>query len=154
MKPRYPSFWRSLIWFLMAIVSLGLLACAEMASEPKPGFEGLGQGRVTNLAATLHGEIQFKAHLGGDIILEARHSFPCNYGRCPVIEVPPLGTERVSGPGPFAMGLAKIDENLIIIATYISPSGGIRVAHQLVEKVQPETTGIFLSLDRPYPPLR
>lgn len=136
------------------LVAFFLFGCAEGGTPREGGFEGLGQGHVTAVEGVVKGKVLFKGFHGEPIILEARSTFPCVYGRCPVIERDPLGQERLDGPGPFSLPLTEIEENIIIIATSVSSSGSLRVAHHLIPNPQSSNDGLELSLDRPHPPLR
>ena len=131
------------------------LGCAIVSDQPSDdGFAGVGQGNVKPIKTTLLGEILYKNYTGGEIIVEVRESFPCAYGYCPVIERPPLAQERLAGPGSYALPLSEGGENLIIIATYMAGTSGIRIAHRTVTPEGVTVTGLDLSLDRPYAPLR
>lgn len=140
--------------FCLTLACLGLWACAGGGTLREGGFEGLGQGHVTAVQGVVQGEVLHKAYQGGTIVIEARSTFPCSYGRCPVIEKAPLGQEVLDGPGAFNLSLKELEENVIIIASYESPSGSLRISHHLIPKPEKVNEGIQLSLDRPYPPLR
>ncbi|MDX1386978.1 MAG: hypothetical protein R3257_05265 [bacterium] len=148
MKKSTPLFFA----FLMAFG--GLWACGGSGTLREGGFQGLGQGHVTATEGVVQGEVLHKSYQGGTIVVEARSTFPCPYGRCPVIEKDPLGQEVLDGPGPFNLSMTEIEENIIIIASYESPNGSLRVSHQLLVQPEKVNDGIQLSLDRPYPPLR
>lgn len=141
-------------WISIVICSLVLLACAEGGTMREGGFAGIGEGHVTASQGILRGEVKYHGTLNGELVVEARSSFPCSYGRCPVIEKAPLGQERLNEPGPFALSLKDVEENLILIATYQDKSGKTLVAHELVPDPKNAPDSLVLSLDRPYAPLR
>lgn len=145
---------------IFAILPLFFLlsGCGEGGTVREGGFEGLGEGNVSTLGAEVRGTVQYKNFHGGTIVVEARSSFPCPQGRCPVIEKPPLGVERLDAPGPFTLLLKDREEDILLIANYFSDpaslGGTVRVAYQLLEDAQTNYEGVLLSLDRPYGPLR
>ena len=151
MKFQLPSQLPLLSLLLLACV---LLSCSNGGTAREGGFDGLGQGHVTATEGVVKGEVLFKDYSGGEIFVEARATFPCAHGRCPVIEREPLGIERLSGPGAFTLPLIDIEESVIIIATYPYPDGKVRIAHHLIENTKKFNEGVVLSLDRPYPPIR
>jgi len=138
----------------LTLVILSLFGCASEVLEVDGGFAGIGQGHVSSIKTTLQGEVRLKNFEGGEIIVEARAGFPCQYGWCPVIGTKPLGYEKLPGPGPYALPLKETGENLVIIASYFDLEGNTRVAHRAVKVTGDLISGADLSLDRPYPPLR
>lgn len=125
-----------------------------VGEEGAANFEGIGEGHTSTIALVIKGEIQFKNFAGGEIVVEARESFPCAYERCPVIEKEPLGVQRLSQPGPYSLTLTRSEKNLMIVASYFSPHGGVRIAHLLLEDPKLFNDSVNLSLNRPYSPLR
>lgn len=136
------------------ILSLGLVACAGGPTPREGGFAGIGEGHVTASQGILRGEVRHQGPLNGSLIVEARSTFPCSHGHCPVIERAPLGQESLDQAGPFAISLKDIEENLILIVTYQENSGKTLVAHQVIPDPKNPPESITLSLDRPHPPLR
>ncbi len=100
------------------------------------------------------GTIKLKNHDGNPITIEARHSVACQYGHCPAIGDPAAGTERLTAPGPYTLTFQGTAEDIMIIVTYQPSSEGTRVAHQWLGSQEPNISGVDLSLDKPYPPLR
>ncbi len=139
----------------MACVLL-LGGCLAGGKEPEPGapYDGVGLYPGKQQSTVLNGEIKFKNHQGESILLEARHSVPCEHGRCAVIGNPAVATLSLPGPGPFSMTLNQAAKDLMLIATCQKPSGENRVAHTWLLEEDPVLSGIKLSFDRPYPPLR
>lgn len=139
----------------LLVLTAGVLSCGMGGQDNgDTGFSGLGQGQVTTTSMMIQGEIQFKGFRGGEIIVEAREPFPCVYGACPVIEKPPLGYQVLSSPGPFTLALTETGKSAVIIASYLSDTGETRIAHREVSTDNGDISGLDLSLDRPYPPLR
>ncbi len=141
-------------WYVMMFMGLALAACSQGGTQREGGFVGIGEGHVTASQGILRGVVHYKGNMDGTLVVEARASFPCTYGRCPVIERVPLGQERLNRPGPFAISLTENEENVILIATYQDKTGKTLVAHTLVPDPQKAIDPISLSLNRPHPPLR
>ncbi len=134
-----------------------LLNGCLFAQEEKPvGVEYNGVGLRQHDARTtqLNGNIKFKAHAGGEIVVEARAAFPCAFGHCPIIGAPPLASERYSTPGAYALLLSEPAKNVMIIAISDPNSNRVRIAHRLVNREEQVVNGVDLSLDRPHLPLR
>lgn len=142
----------------LSLFSLLFVGCGEGGTVREGGFAGLGEGNVSTLGSEVRGTVQYKDFHGGKIVVEARSTFPCPQGHCPVIEKAPLGVKHLDAPGPFTLLLKDREENTLIIANYFSdPSGGggqTRVAYQLLKDPQADASDVLLSLDRPYGPLR
>jgi hypothetical protein len=136
------------------IIFFCLSACGQGSSVREGGFAGLGEGNVSTLGSEVRGTVQYKDYQSGKIIVEARSTFPCPQGRCPVIEKAPLGQVQLDAPGPFTLVLKDREENILVIANYFSDTGQTRVAYQLLKDPQASYTDVLLSLDRPYGPLR
>ena len=135
------------------LISLFISGCGE-GTVREGGFAGLGQGNVSTLGSEVRGTVQYKDFHNGKIVVEARSTFPCPQGRCPVIEKAPLGQVQLTAPGPFSLLLKDREDNVLIIANYFSDDGKTRVAYQLLKDAQESYNDILLSLDRPYAPLR
>lgn len=143
---------QKLLWLLGILVAL---MCRCGGGTPREGgFAGLGEGHVATLGTELEGEVQLRNFTGGKIVVEARATFPCPQGRCPVIERAPLGVTYLDAPGPFHLHLTGREDNTLIIASYFPDSGGVRVAPYLLKDAQAAPGTIILNLDRPYGPLR
>jgi hypothetical protein len=140
--------------FVVSFLIFLLTHCGQGGTVREGGFAGLGEGNVSTLGSEVRGMVQYKDFPGGKIIVEARSTFPCPQGRCPVIEKPPLGVQQLEAPGPFTLLLKDREENILIIANYFSDSGQTRVAYQLLKEAQASYSNVLLSLDRPYGPLR
>ena len=144
-------------FFIVTMVCSILSACL-MGGEPETGavveYNGVGFHTAKQQTTLINGEIVANHHSGGEILLEARHSVPCKYGRCPVIGNPPVGSQVLQAPGPFSLLLTQAANDLVLVATYRSPSGATRVAHVALTSDASVLSNIQLSLDRPYPPLR
>lgn len=126
----------------------------EEATVPPVEYAGAGTYSAKQQTTVINGTIQFKNHSGEDILVEARHSVPCEYGHCPVIGEKPVASLRLSQPGPFSMQLTQSARDLMVIATCRSATGSTRIASAYIEQEDPVITDLKLSLDRPYPPLR
>jgi len=136
---------------------LFLFACADLPnhteSQTTP-YTGVGLHQVSPQTTIVTGTIKYKAYAGGNILVEARRSVPCQYGRCPVIGEPPLDQQDLSAPGAYSLQLPQSGDGVMIIATLFPPSGGVRVAHTEKSGEASQISNVDLSLDRPYPPLR
>jgi hypothetical protein len=133
---------------------LWLAGCGQGGTVREGGFAGLGDGNVSTLGTEIKGTVQYNDFQGGKLVVEARSTFPCPQGRCPVIEKAPLGQVRLDAPGPFSLLLKDREENILVIANYFSDTGRTRVAYQLLKDPQASYSDVLLSLDRPYGPLR
>lgn len=140
--------------FVLSFTHLLFSGCGQGGTVREGGFPGLGEGNVSTLGSEVRGTVQYKDFHGGKIVVEARSTFPCPQGRCPVIEKAPLGQVQLDAPGPFTLLLKGREENIMVIANYFSDSGQTRVAYQLLKDPQASYTDVLLSLDRPYGPLR
>lgn len=134
-----------------------LSACFQSKSGeeiPQVEYTGQGQYNVPPPPTTVSGTLKAKNFAGGKITLEARRSVICEYGRCPVLGADPVGSEILDGPGPFMLDLPESGKDLLVIATYQTPTGATRVAHTTLLSEATSISGIDLSFDRPYAPLR
>jgi hypothetical protein len=126
----------------------------EEPAVPPVEYAGAGTYSAKQQTTVINGTIRFKNHSGEEILIEARHSIPCEQGRCPVIGEKPVGTLVLSQPGPFSMPLTHSAKDLMVIATCRSETGSTRIAHVYIEQEDAVIADVQLSLDRPYPPLR
>lgn len=133
----------------------GLWSCGPAAKEETPSeYQGVGLHQSNPQATQVSGTLKYKHFSGGEIRIEARRSVPCAYGRCPVIGEPSLAEDVLQAPGAYRLELPESAKDLIVIATLRAPDGGLRIAHATLASEAVELSGIDLSLDRPYPPLR
>lgn len=131
-----------------------LYAGKDQGGPPPVEYTGTNQYPAKQQQAVVNGSIQYKNHQGEEILLEARHSVPCVYGRCPVIGEAPVATLALPAPGPFSLSLTQSPKDLMLIASCRSAAGSTRIAHVWLNRDEPVLTEVKLSLDRPYPPLR
>lgn len=151
MKLHLRTFWVSL-----GLGALSALFACSQAAPPPPGpdYNGVGLYNTDPPAGIVTGTIKYKNFSGGEIQLEARHSVPCSYGRCPVIGGPSVSQSVLKEPGAYTLDLPESPKDLMVIATLHAPDGKIRIAHATLTSDASQIDGVDLSLDRPYPPLR
>jgi len=141
------------LWALLAMV-MSCVAASPEAEKPAVPYEGVGLHQSSPQLTVVSGKVKFNSFSGGDIKVEARRSVPCAYGRCPVVGDPALAAQHLNEPGDYSLQLSQSAKDLMVIATLSLPDGKTRVAHAWVLSEAAEITGLDLSLDRPYPPLR
>jgi len=132
----------------------GCLSGGKTVEEVSVPYNGVGLYTAKQQTTQINGDIQFKNHQGESIQLEARHSVPCQYGRCPVIGTPPVASTLLASPGSFSIIMTQAATDLMLIATCKTHSGETRIAHTELSVEDPVISNIHLSLDRPYAPLR
>lgn len=145
---------RVLFGIAAALYLSGCLAGGEEVQEPVVEYNGVGLHQAKQQTTQINGIVQFKNHTGEAITLEARHSVPCAYGRCPVIGNPPVASTSLAAPGPFSLIMTQAASDLMLIATCKTQSGETRIAHASLNSEAPIISEIHLSFDRPYAPLR
>lgn len=142
------GYWAILLWIASCVGG------QESDQAPVIEYNGVGLHQSSPQNTVVSGVVKSKNFSGGEILIEARRSVPCSYGRCPVIGEDPLAQQKLSAPGPFTLQLGVSAKDLMIVASEPRPNGGARIAHQWVLSEAADVTGIDLSMDRPYPPLR
>lgn len=142
------GYWAILLWIASCVGG------QEKVEAPVIEYNGVGLHQSTPQNTVVSGTIKSKNFSSGEILVEARRSVPCSYGRCPVVGEEALSQQKLSSPGPYTLQLAISAKDLIIVASEPLPDGGARIAHQWVLSEAADVTGIDLSMDRPYPPLR
>lgn len=139
-------------WALLCLIASCVGSQASSETPPQE-YNGVGLHQESPQNTVVTGQVKSKNFSGGQILVEARRSVPCAYGRCPVIGEEPLARESLSAPGPFSLSLGISAKDLIVVATE-PRSKGARIAHQWILSEAPDVSGVELSMDRPYPPLR
>jgi len=138
---------------LLAWLLSGCLSGHAKPDIPTIPYNGVGLHQTDPQPTTVQGTIKFKNYVGGDIQIEARSAVECHYGHCPVIGDPSIASVNLSAPCAYTLALPESAKNLMIIATYRGGPGS-RIAHTWIDSEEKEISGVDLSLDRPYPPLR
>jgi len=150
---KIPSFF-TLGMMLTLSLLVGCLSGHSSDTAPVQEYDGVGLRQTNPQATTISGTIKFLGYQGGDIQIEARAAVPCRYEHCPVIGDPSLASMTLHAPGDYQLALNESAKNLMVIAIYQSNHVGTRIAHTWIDREEKEISGIDLSLDRPYPPLR
>jgi hypothetical protein len=144
-----------LVFLFLTFLLMGCVSSGNDASKAPPiDYTGTGLHQASDQPINVSGTIVFKNYQSGPITLEARYSVPCKYGFCPIIGNPPLATDRLSGPGDFVLTMNATPENIMIIASYQPSPSETRVAHVSLPPQKTNISGLVLSLDKPYLPLR
>ena len=142
------GYWVVLCWIASCVGG------PSKAEAPVIEYNGEGLHQEAPQNTVVSGVVKSKNFSGVEILVEARRSVPCAYGRCPVLGEDALAQEKLSSPGPYSLQLGVSAKDLVIVASEPTPQGGARIAHQWVLSEAVDVTGIDLSMDRPYPPLR
>ncbi|HKY61830.1 MAG TPA: hypothetical protein VJR29_00275 [bacterium] len=142
------GYWAVLLWIASCVGG------QDKVEAPVIEYNGVGLHQSNPQNTVVSGVIKSKNFTGGEILVEARRSVPCAYGRCPVVGEEPLAQQKLSSPGPYSLQLGVSAKDLIIVATEPVSGGGARIAHQWVLSEAADVAGVDLSMDRPYPPLR
>ena len=139
---------------LLASLAMSCAGGNQGDSPAPPEYAGVGHHQKTGDSTAVAGEIKLKNPTGIPITVEARYSVPCAYGHCPVIGDPPLDQKTLNAPGPYQLTFEDSAQDVMVIAIYQPVPGQTRIAHQFLGSHDSSISGVDLSLDKPYPPLR
>ncbi len=117
-------------------------------------FNGVGLRQYTAQSSMISGVVKYSQFTGGSILVEARYSVPCTYGRCPVVGEPPIASVELNAPGMYALQLPIQPKDLMIIASMTTPGNKVRVASTWILGDVSVFKNIDLDLGEINPPLR